>query len=284
MQVLEKLRRGRAQDRDAVGRHVGGGLPSCLLHRRQLILNMWILSLIRLQLLSLLVLVLVLLLPLLLVLLSLLVLLLSLMRRLLGVRGVSGGRSAVARVAGDRIAVSVTWICVGLSVLLALPIDEGLTVAGRLAVSVVRGRLVVAIRLLGDPVGRILLIRLRDEAGLLPGGRATVLVGWCRVCCSRVAAGSIRSADGWLAVRGMLHIARSSVVSRTWMMSLLLGTVPDHASILRVVAGALAVRDFRRLNRENGKHRQRRRDRVSSQKHRVLSRKRWPGRIVDFVS
>ena len=111
MQVLEELCRRRAEDRDTVWRNVGGCLPSGLLHRRQLILNVRILLLIRL-------------------LLSLLLslLLLSLLRVLLPVCWVSGGGSAVARVAGDRLAVSITWISLGLSVLLPLLIDEGLPV------------------------------------------------------------------------------------------------------------------------------------------------------------
>ena len=109
--------------------------------------------------------------------------LLSLLRRLLGIGGVAGGRSAVARVAGDGIAVTITWISAGLSVLLSLPIDKVLTVRGGPTVSVSRRRLVVAIRLLRSTVAWNPLMRLRGKARLLKGGSIAVSIGGRRVRC-----------------------------------------------------------------------------------------------------
>ena len=179
--------------------------------------------------------------------------LLLLLRRLLGISGVLGWRSAVARGSGDGIAVTMTWINAGLSVLLSLPIDKVLTVRGGPTVSVSRRRLVVTIQLLRSTVDRNPLMRLRGNAGLLKGGSTAVSIGGRRVRCGWISSRSMSSAEGNLVVCVMLNVAWSRIIRCSRMMnSLLLGTVPDYASVLRVVARRLTVCEFRYLNRKNG--------------------------------
>lgn len=243
LQVLEEFGSSGTEHRNAVGRNIPGSLLSGPLHRRQLVVRVLLLrKLVRRLRMSLLR--------------SSLLRMLS--RMAVGgmpVSGMARRERAVARVAGDRIAVSVAWVSIVLEILLALPINEGL------AVSRCWSRLLrVTVGLQRHSVGRVLLIRLRDVAGLGPGSCATVPVSGCCICCRRVTAGKIRPLNGWLAGGGMLNVTRSGVNPGGWILtSRLLGTVPDNASVLRVVAG-LTVHGLRSLDRTNGEYRQRSRD------------------------
>lgn len=168
------------------------------------------------------------------------------------VRGMSRRRRAVTRVAGDRVTISVGRISLTRSVLLTLPVDEGLTVGGS------RSCLVITVGLQRHSVGRVLLVLLRDVARLCPGSCATVPISCSCVRCRWVTAGMISPANGRLAVSRMLNVARSRVIPGSWILtSLLLGTVVKDAAVLRVVAGGLTVRGLRSLDRKNAEHQQR---------------------------